>query len=107
MKIERNEIERIARLARLELTDGEMDEMAKDLGTILAHVRELNAVNTGEVPPIVGASEHTAPMRPDTPGADTLRLSLAEIAPEFQEGFFTVPRLAALDADALSGGGEA
>jgi len=107
MKIERKEIEQIAALARLELSEEEVASLTQDLAMILEHVRELTAAATDDVPAISGASEHTAPMRPDEPGADTLHLSLGEIAPALREGFFTVPRLAALDADALPGAGAA
>jgi aspartyl-tRNA(Asn)/glutamyl-tRNA(Gln) amidotransferase subunit C len=107
MKIERKQIEQIATLARLELSDDEIGAMAKDLATILEHVEALGAAETEGVPPIVGGTEHSAPMRPDVPGADTMHLALAEMAPGFRDGFFTVPRLAALDADALADGGAA
>ncbi len=107
MKIERLEIEQIARLARLDLSDDEASAMSSDLATILDHIQALEAADTESIPPIGGMSEHAAPMRDDGPGADTLRLTLAEMAPSFQESFFTVPRLEALDADALPGGGAA
>lgn len=107
MKIERREIEQIARLARLDLSNSEVSAMSSDLATILDHIRALESADTESVPPIGGMSEHAAPMRDDSPGADALRLSLAEMAPSFEESFFTVPRLEALDADALPGGGAA
>ncbi|MDR0787985.1 MAG: Asp-tRNA(Asn)/Glu-tRNA(Gln) amidotransferase subunit GatC [Gemmatimonadota bacterium] len=107
MKIERKKIEQIATLARLRLGDEEIDTMVKDLESILEHVEALSAAETEDVLPVVGASEHPAPMRADEPGADPLRRPLSEVAPSFNEGFFTVPRLAALDADALPGGGAA
>ena len=107
MKIDRSQIEQIARLARLDLSDDEVSAMAGDLATILEHIRALEAADAESAPPIAGMSEHPAPMRDDTPGADRLHLPLAELAPSFQYGFFTVPRLEALDADALPGGGAA
>ncbi len=107
MTIERREIEQIARLARLDLSEVEVSAMSSDLATILDHIRALDVADTESVPAIGGMSEHAAPMRDDDPGADTLHRPLAEIAPSFQESFFTVPRLEALDADALPGGGAA
>jgi aspartyl-tRNA(Asn)/glutamyl-tRNA(Gln) amidotransferase subunit C len=107
MKIERREIEQIARLARLDLSEGEVAAMADDLASILDHIQALEAAGTESVSPVAGMSEHAAPMRDDTPGADALHLPLSEMAPSFEENFFTVPRLEALDADALPGGGAA
>jgi aspartyl-tRNA(Asn)/glutamyl-tRNA(Gln) amidotransferase subunit C len=100
-------VRQIARLARLDLDPDEMETMARDLASILDHIRDLERVDTEGLPAMRGVSEHTAPMRQDRPKADPLHLSLAEIAPAFAEGFFVVPRLAALDADAMDGGGSA
>jgi aspartyl-tRNA(Asn)/glutamyl-tRNA(Gln) amidotransferase subunit C len=101
------EVEQIARLARLNLEPDEMEAMARDLASILEHIRELERVDTEGLAAMRGVSEHTAPMRVDEPNPDTLHLTLRELAPAFAEGFFVVPRLAALDADAMDEGGSA
>lgn len=102
MEITRREVEQIAELARLALTPEEVEGLRADLGSILGHVHELRAAEVEGVAPMGGVSEHPAPMREDASGADALRLPLDEISPSRVEGFFTVPRLAALDADALA-----
>ena len=107
MQISRAEVEQIAALARLALEPEEVDGLAGDLAAILGHMEELNRVDLGDSTPMDGVSEHTAPFREDQPGADRLSLRVEEIAPHSAEGFFVVPRLAALDADALAGGGSA
>jgi aspartyl-tRNA(Asn)/glutamyl-tRNA(Gln) amidotransferase subunit C len=101
MRITRAEVEQIAQLARLELRGAEIGEIARDLGSILEHMRELEQVDTADVAPMGGVSEQGSPLREDTPGADELRLPLDDLAPALAERFFTVPRLAALDADIL------
>jgi aspartyl-tRNA(Asn)/glutamyl-tRNA(Gln) amidotransferase subunit C len=105
MRISRREVEQIASLARLDLRGGELDGLAHDLGSILEHMEALVDVDVGGTQPMEGVSEHTAPFREDNPGADPLRLPLERIAPAMEEGFFVVPRLAALDADAFSAEG--
>jgi aspartyl-tRNA(Asn)/glutamyl-tRNA(Gln) amidotransferase subunit C len=101
MRISREEVEQIAALARLRLQEDEIEVIARDLGSILEHMKELGEVELAEVAPMGGVSEHAAPMREDEPRPDALHLPLGRLAPALTEGFFTVPRLAALDADAL------
>lgn len=101
MSLSREEVEQIARLANLSLETRELEGLTRELGSILDHMRELEAADLEGVPPTGGISEHVAPMRPDEPGADPLRIALEELAPRFEQSFFVVPRLAALDAEAL------
>jgi aspartyl-tRNA(Asn)/glutamyl-tRNA(Gln) amidotransferase subunit C len=101
------EVNQIAQLARLRLDPAETEAMARDLASILDHIRELEGVDVESVPPTGGVSEHTAPMRADTAGADPLKLPPETFAPELVDGLFVVPRLAALDADAVMEGGSA
>src|SRR5690606_21117263 len=88
-------------LARLALSEEELDALTRDLGSILEHMRVLGTVDTESLPPMGGVSEHPAPFREDRTGADPLQNEIAVFAPGWTDRFFTVPRLAALDADAL------
>lgn len=99
MSITRKEIERIARLAHLALTEDEVESLGAELDSILDHMRELGSVSLDGVAPMEGALETAAPMRDDAAGATPLARPAAEIAPGWQEGFFVVPRLAALDTE--------
>lgn len=101
MSLNRSEVEQVARLAKLSLDEAEVASLTHDLSSILDHMRELAEADLEGVPPVSGIGEHTAPMRADELGADPLHLSLEELAPQSQDRFFVVPRLAALDADAL------
>ncbi len=104
MSITRKEVEQIARLSRLALGEDEMEALRADLASILDHMRELEEEPLDGVAPMEGALEQIAPMRDDTPGAIPLTRGPADLAPAWEEGFFVVPRLAALDADAQGGG---
>ncbi|MEX2584419.1 MAG: Asp-tRNA(Asn)/Glu-tRNA(Gln) amidotransferase subunit GatC [Gemmatimonadota bacterium] len=97
MSITKKKVEQIAALARLELTPEEIEAMARDLASILDHTRELESLDLAGIEPMGGVSDHPAPMRDDVPGADPLQRPLQEIAPDWQESFFIVPRLAAMD----------
>lgn len=102
MSISRSEVEQVAKLAKLALTDDEMLEITRDLGSILDHMADLAAVDATALSPMRGVSEHPAPYREDLAGADPLGRPVEEFAPDWTDHFFTVPRLAALDADALA-----
>lgn len=105
MTISRKEVEQVARLAHLSVSTLELDELTGDLDSILDHMKELADVDTAEVAPMGGVSDHPAPMREDEVRPDGLNRSAAEVAPHWEEGFFVVPRLAALDGDAVDGEG--
>lgn len=102
MSISRKEVEQVAKLAKLALADHEVETITRDLGSILDHMTELGEVDTTSLPPMRGVSQHPAPYRADEPGADPLQLGVEVFAPDWKDRFFTVPRLAALDADALA-----
>ncbi len=86
----------VAGLARLRLRLEEVDRLTLQLNDILAHVAELAAAETAEVEP-EPATEWPAPLRADAAAPDPLQLPPAELAPAWEDGFFTVPRLAAMD----------
>ncbi len=87
----------VAALARLRLRPEEVERLTGQLNDILAHVAELAAAETAEVEP-EPATEGPAPLRTDGAPPDPLQRPPAELAPDWEEGFFTVPRLAAMDA---------
>ncbi len=86
----------VAALARLRLRPEEVERLTGQLNDILSHVAELALAETAEVEP-EPATEWPAPLRPDGALPDRLHLPPAELAPAWEDGFFTVPRLAALD----------
>jgi aspartyl-tRNA(Asn)/glutamyl-tRNA(Gln) amidotransferase subunit C len=101
MSITRDEVIAVASLARLRLSEAELDRFAVELNDILAHMAVLADVDAegGDEGSVV--VDWDAPVREDESGADPLARPLAELAPGWTDGFFTVPRLAALDTTAL------
>lgn len=102
MSLDRSEVEQVARLAKLSLDEAEVASLTHDLSSILDHMRELAEADLEGIPPVSGIGEHPAPMRADELGADPMHRSIEELAPQSNARFFVVPRLAALDADALA-----
>lgn len=101
MAVSRQDVWQVARLARLRLTPDEVERYTVQLNGILAHVEELRELDVEGVEAVGGATEWVAPLHPDEVAPDALKRPVAELAPAWQDGFFTVPRIAALDAGAL------
>jgi aspartyl-tRNA(Asn)/glutamyl-tRNA(Gln) amidotransferase subunit C len=97
MSVTREEVLRIAELARLRLSADDVGRMTAELNSILRHVEELGELDLEGVAAMGLAAEWEAPLRADVPGADRLMVPIEQLAPAAAEGFFTVPRLAALD----------
>jgi aspartyl-tRNA(Asn)/glutamyl-tRNA(Gln) amidotransferase subunit C len=89
--ITRQDVLHVAKLARLDLNDAEVDRMVEDLGRILEYVAELAAVDTHDVPAMDYLAVDAAPFRPDqvAPGVDR-DIALSE-APRQEDGGFRVP----------------
>ncbi len=91
--ISRDEVAHLARLARLSVTDEELDRFASQLDVILQAVARVGEVATADIPPTSHAVPLTNVMREDrvTPGL-TAEEALAG-APDVAEGRFRVPRI--------------
>lgn len=85
------------RLARLDLATEELDRLVAQVAGILDHIETLEAVALGDAAPLGGIAESDAPLRGDTHDPDALATPPAALAPEWVDGFFALPRLAALD----------
>ncbi len=90
--VDRDWVLKIAHLARLKLTEEEVELFQKQLGDILEFVNKLNEVNTEGVEPFILFSEST-PMREDEPEPSLDREKALMNAPEREDGFFVVPRV--------------
>jgi aspartyl-tRNA(Asn)/glutamyl-tRNA(Gln) amidotransferase subunit C len=87
------DIEHVARLARLELTDEEKARLREQLGVILEAAAKVSEVATDDVPPTAYAIARSNVLRPDeiTPSLTTEEV-LAN-APEVEDDRFKVPRV--------------
>jgi aspartyl-tRNA(Asn)/glutamyl-tRNA(Gln) amidotransferase subunit C len=87
------DIEHVARLARLELTDDEKARLRDQLGVILENAAKVSEVATEDVPPTAYAIPRSNVLRPDlvTPSL-TVEEVLAN-APEVEDDRFKVPKV--------------
>jgi aspartyl-tRNA(Asn)/glutamyl-tRNA(Gln) amidotransferase subunit C len=93
MPISRADVQHVARLARLALTDEELDRYQAQLGVILEEVEKIKQLPTDGVPPTAHAVPMSNVWRPDTvvPGLSSEQ-ALAG-APEVEQERFRVPRI--------------
>ena len=93
MKIDKNTINKIARLSRIKLEDKESEDYIKDLNHILDWVEQLNEVNTDNVEPLSNISSSVLPKRDDVSQDINSSEEILENAPEKIQGFFSVPKV--------------
>ena len=92
MAISREEVLHVSKLARLELSEAEVEKFTGQLGDILDYVSKLDELDTGDVPPTAHVLEITNVFREDKVDAPRID-SIEEIAPEFYKGHFRVPKV--------------
>lgn len=91
--ISQKEVEHVALLAKLELTEAEKARFAEQLSHILAYVDQLQEVSTEGVTPTASGTTEGTVLREDIPQQGlSLEHALAN-APESSEGFFVVPKI--------------
>ena len=93
MKITREEVRHVARLARLDLEDAVVDTMAEQLGGILEYMDTLNQVDTRGIAPTAHAVSQTSPLRPDERRPHLDHDAALANAPERDEESFIVPKI--------------
>ena len=95
-RITRDEVLHVARLARLVLTDDEVERFTEQLGTILEYAQDMSELHIDDVPPTAHPVPVENTLRADDarPGLD--REEVLAQAPAAEDGRFRVPRI--LDA---------
>jgi aspartyl-tRNA(Asn)/glutamyl-tRNA(Gln) amidotransferase subunit C len=86
----REEVLHIARLARLALSDAEVERMAADLGHILDHIQRLNALDTAAIPPTAQVADLVNVWREDVLEPGLTREAALAAAPVRAGGHFKV-----------------
>ncbi|USG66455.1 Asp-tRNA(Asn)/Glu-tRNA(Gln) amidotransferase subunit GatC [Brevibacillus ruminantium] len=89
--INRKEVEHVANLARLQLTEEEAERYTKDLNAILQFAAKLNELDTSNVVPTSHATDVKNVMREDVNRPCVSNEEALKNAPEHDEGQFKVP----------------
>jgi len=91
MAITRDNVLHVAKLARLELTETEIDTMQRDLNGILEYVNQLSQLDTTDVPPTTQVAVVAAPFRADVPHVSVPHGLALSQAPRSSADGFAVP----------------
>jgi aspartyl-tRNA(Asn)/glutamyl-tRNA(Gln) amidotransferase subunit C len=89
--VDRDQVVHVARLARLELTEVELDRMAAELSHVLDHIEKIRELDLRNVPPTSHVVDVAAPLRADEPRPCLERDLILASAPEPVDGGFGVP----------------
>ena len=93
MAISKEEVEHIAKLASLNLTEAEKERYANDMTEILEFANMINSVNTDEVNETIGTNENYNVFRKDEIVQDSDKDELLANAPSQDEGMFRIPKV--------------
>lgn len=92
-QISRDEVAHLASLARLALTDDELDSFAGQLDAILGHVGQIQAVDVTGVEPTDNPLKAVNVTRPDAVVMGLSQAEALDAAPRAEDGRFAVPRI--------------
>ncbi len=92
-RITRDDVEHVARLARLALTDDEVERLTEQLEVILEHAAQVSALYTAGVPPTAHPLPLANVLRPDEPRPGVPRDDVLAMAPASEDDRFRVPRI--------------
>ena len=92
-RLTRSDVEHVAKLARLSLSEAEIDELTPQLAVILEHAAQVAALDTTDVPPTAHPLPLVNVLRPDVVRAGVDRDEVLANAPHAEDGRFVVPRI--------------
>ncbi len=93
MALTLEDINKIAHLARLGLSDDEKSRYNDSLNNIMGLIDELQAVNTTGIEPLAHSLDVTQPLRTDVVSEQNQREAYQKIAPATQDGLYLVPKV--------------
>lgn len=93
MSLSLDDVSRIARLARIEISSAETVQTRDQLNGILAFVEQLQTVNTDGIEPMAHAVDVVQRLRPDAVTETDRRDDFQAIAPETEAGLYLVPKV--------------
>ena len=92
-KITKEEVKKVAHLARLELNEDEINNHAEQLEKILEYIKQLEKIDTGDVPCTTRAIEVINVFRKDEKKNSDCTEELLELGPSKEDKYFKVPKI--------------
>ncbi|WP_087460996.1 Asp-tRNA(Asn)/Glu-tRNA(Gln) amidotransferase subunit GatC [Oleiphilus messinensis] len=93
MSIEREDVEKIARLAKLKVSGVVIEQTTQELSNILGFIDQLQAVDTQNIEPMAHPTDATQKLRADVVTESDNRASFQAIAPASEDGLYLVPKV--------------
>ena len=93
MAFDRSEVEKIAHLARLHVSDADADEVTSRITDILTLIDKMQSVDTANVEPLAHPLDVKQRLRPDQVTETDQREQLQTVAPDTEAGLFLVPKV--------------
>jgi aspartyl-tRNA(Asn)/glutamyl-tRNA(Gln) amidotransferase subunit C len=93
MSVTNEDVRHIAKLARLAMSDNEIEAMVPELNSILGWVEQLSEVDTDGVEPLTAVIPNTLRLREDKVTDGDCRDDVLANAPVAEHGFFAVPKV--------------
>lgn len=91
MSLSIEEVRHIARLARLDLSEEEIQRYSQQLSDILVYADRLRQIDTGDIPPTASVLPPRSILREDIPAAGLTLTDLMKNSPDVEEEQFRVP----------------
>ncbi|MEO6432631.1 MAG: Asp-tRNA(Asn)/Glu-tRNA(Gln) amidotransferase subunit GatC [Sphingomicrobium sp.] len=93
MSVNKDQVRHIAKLARIAMSDKELERMVPELNNILGWVEQLGEVDTDGVEPLTAVIDQPLRLRGDVIDDGDCRDAVLANAPDAQHGFFAVPKV--------------
>ncbi|MBA3669768.1 MAG: Asp-tRNA(Asn)/Glu-tRNA(Gln) amidotransferase subunit GatC [Sphingomonas sp.] len=93
MSVNTEQVRHIAKLARIAMSDDELDRLVPELNNILGWVEQLAEVDTDGVEPLTAVIDLKLRLREDVVTDGNLQAEVLANAPDAQHGFFAVPKV--------------
>ena len=93
MSVNTEQVRHIAKLARIQMSDAEIDALVPELNNILGWVEQLGEVDTDGIEPLTAVIDQKLRLREDAVTDGDCRDAVLANAPEAQHGFFAVPKV--------------
>jgi aspartyl-tRNA(Asn)/glutamyl-tRNA(Gln) amidotransferase subunit C len=93
MSVTNEQVRHIAKLARIAMSEDEIERLAPELNNILGWVEQLGEVNTDGIEPLATVIDQKLRLRDDVVNDGNVRDDVLANAPEAQHGFFAVPKV--------------
>jgi len=93
MSVSNDQVRHIAKLARIAMSEAELERLGPELNAIIGWVEQLGEVNTDGVEPLTAVIDQKLRLREDAVTDGDIRDQVLANAPEAQHGFFAVPKV--------------